>query len=95
MESDGHRHEPTLTPPLPEWEEAKGATAGYDEAVALDSVPLSLLPSLYNRRSDGCDRDEYAVSGASREPDQVEAGARAASRMDPGAADRTSGMPDQ
>jgi len=58
-------------------------------------VQFPLLPSQYNRKSDGCDRDEYAASGASREPGKVKAGASATSRMDPGAADRTPASPGQ
>ncbi len=54
----------------------------------LDTFFRRLLPSKHNRIYNGDDRDEYAASGATREPDQVQAGARAASRMDLGAADR-------
>ena len=54
----------------------------------LDTFSWPLLPSQHNRIITGDDRDEYAASGAAREPEQVRAGARAASRMDPGAADR-------
>ena len=54
----------------------------------LDIFRNALLPSQYNRIRHGCDRDEYAASGAAREPGKVKAGASATSRMDPGAADR-------